>query len=122
MFGYANEQLVRAATREITDLEAMALIVDQSALVYDGDWGGMLPALTMIFNGTSETAPNDLYSSAFETEGCAGVGRSENDCPSGQYHFGDSGFHEDFQDSDNQLYHLWGMSLKQQQQKREWKV
>jgi hypothetical protein len=40
--------------------------------------------------------------------GCDGVGRSKHDCEGNSYSFGDSGFHKDFQDGDNQLFHLWG--------------
>lgn len=39
--------------------------------------------------------------------GCAGVGREPHDCPNNPNYFTDSGFHDDYQDGHNQLFHLW---------------
>ena len=103
---YAGRQLVEVERGRITDLDALVSIVETAAHVYDGDWDGMLPTLTDIFVGTSTTGPLTLLS-AVRQDGCAGIGRSARDCPSNQYHFGDSGFHPDFRDYDNQLYHFW---------------
>lgn len=92
---------------EANDLEAMAKIVEKAADIYDGDWDQMLPALTGIFNGVQMSGPGTLITSALNSDRCAGVGRSTRDCPSNQYSFGDVGFHPDFRDGDNQLYHVW---------------
>ena len=113
LYGYANEQLMRTVNGEVTDLEAMALIVDQAATVYKGNLDDMMPALTEVFMGTSQTGglaliASVMHSKNVENGGCGGVGRNEHDCPSNEYHFGDTGFHNDFRDGDNQIFHSWG--------------
>jgi len=112
LYQYAAEQLMRVANNEISDLEAMALIVDESAIVYDGDLDQMMPTLSSIFLGTPQTGTTGLISPVINNKlfdgGCDGVGRSKHDCDGNQYSFGDSGFHEDFRDEDNQIFHFWG--------------
>jgi RHS repeat-associated protein len=91
------------------DLEAMAQIVDTAASVYR-TYDEMLPVLTGVFNGQGGSNPATLLIAAFGNAGCNGIGRDPGDCPAnagpGQ-HFADTGFHSDFRDRHNQLFHFW---------------
>jgi hypothetical protein len=104
LINYAQQQVKRASANEITDLEAMALIVDYSAVLFDGNYEEMIPALNQVFCGTTTTAPWGIAGAQFADK-CAAVGRP--DCKQNTYTFGDSGFKEEFQDTGNQIFHFW---------------
>ncbi len=83
----------------------MVNIVNKAAQLY-GNYEDMLPMLSGIFIGVDKYGPGTLW--AARNTGCAGVGREPHDCPGATDYFGDQGFHPDFQDGHNQLFHLWG--------------
>ncbi len=94
------------------DLEAMALMADILASVYDG-WDQILPEMSQIFNGTKGYGPFSLAQAgltSFLGGGCGGIGRETHDCPGneGRPQFSDKGFHNDFKDGHNQPFHAWG--------------
>ena len=92
------------------DLEAMAKIVEAGARVYK-DFDTLLPALSAVFLGVEASGPGTLWAAAQSTRnggGCAGVGRDPRDCSSNEVSFTDTGFHLDFRDFHNQIFHLWG--------------
>ena len=86
----------------------MVKIIQAGASVYH-DFGTLMPALTMIFNGSDKTGPGALIA-ALGVGGCAGAGRDPHDCATNadKPHFQDTGFHSDFRDGYNQPYHAWG--------------
>ena len=91
------------------DLEAMAQIVDTVAVVYK-DYGKMMPVLSKIFNGKEESSIFTLYNAAEYNTGCAGLGRDPGDCGANAglgNAFWDTGFHDDYRDGHNQIYHFW---------------
>jgi len=95
------------------DLEAMALIIDYSAATYK-DYDQMIPALSEIFLGLRESRPTTVVHAANYrgdyVDACGGVGCDHGDCWAYEgegNHFKDTGFHEDFQDEHNQLFHYW---------------
>ena len=91
------------------DLEAMAQIVDTAASVYDC-YGEMMPVLSGLFIGMEQSNPFTIYNAGMFNSGCAGLGRGPGDCPGNEglgNHFLDTGFHRDFKDEHNQLYHFW---------------
>lgn len=94
----------------VTSLDAMVAIIEIAAGVYGDDWSGMLDSLSNAFLGVATHGPGTLELAVVATkiDGCAGVGRNARDCPEEKYRFGDSGFHEDYRDNDNQIYHVWG--------------
>lgn len=83
----------------------MVNIVNKAAQLY-GDFDEMLSMLSNIFIGVNRYGPGTLW--AAKNTGCAGVGREPHDCLGATDYFGDQGFHPDFQDGHNQLFHLWG--------------
>jgi hypothetical protein len=71
------------------------------------EYGDLLPALTEIFNGNNSANMLTILVSAGAGP-CEGIGRGKYDCAENEYSFGDTGFHEDFQDNgNNQLFHVW---------------
>jgi len=93
----------------INDLEAMARIIEAGASVYS-DFDALLPALSGVFIGVERSGPGTLWAAAVaaQQDGCAGVGRDIEDCPTNTVYFRDTGFHPDFRDTHNQIFHLWG--------------
>jgi hypothetical protein len=87
----------------------MALIVEKAAELY-GTFDEMLPQLSYIFLGVEKSGPGTLVAAAIQAKknGCAGIGRDPTDCHTSTKYFGDTGFHSDFRDGYNQLFHLWG--------------
>jgi len=88
------------------DLLAMVKIISEGSRIYQ-DFDSLLPALSEIFIGSNVTGPGSLVSS-LSADGCAGIGRDPINCDGIAHYFTDRGFHPDFQDSYNQVYHLWG--------------
>jgi RHS repeat-associated protein len=86
------------------DLKAMTKIIDAGSRVY-GDYDTLLPALSGVFLGSDTYGPGTLW--AAKGTGCAGVGREPHDCAGASDYFSDTGFHSDFQDEHNQLFHVW---------------
>ena len=101
---YAYDTLKRLGGKN--DLEAMVRIVNKAANLY-GTYDEMLPALSNIFLGVYESNPLTILHASNADE-CAAIGRES--CAinkaEGTY-FQDTGFHEDFQDGDNQIFHFW---------------
>jgi RHS repeat-associated protein len=91
------------------DLEAMARIIEAGARVYN-NFSTLLPALSSVFLGVETSGPGTLVAAVklAGQYGCAGVGREPRDCSTNTEYFSDTGFHSDFRDFHNQLYHLWG--------------
>lgn len=91
------------------DLEAMVKIINTAASLYR-TYDEMIPALSGVFIGIESSNPGSLYNAAFHNTGCSGMGRDPGDCPTNDEpgeSFKDSGFHRDFQDGHNQLFHYW---------------
>jgi hypothetical protein len=92
---FSRNNLLR--TREgMTDLEAMAQIVEEAARIYGEDsWDtDFLLALSEIFSGAPVEGGNALVEAAI-------TGNPN------LFEFRDTGFHSDFQDGQNQVYHSW---------------
>ncbi|MEW6401948.1 MAG: RHS repeat-associated core domain-containing protein [Chloroflexota bacterium] len=87
------------------DLEAMARIVDRAADLY-GDYDNMIPVLSGIFIGIEESNSWTVVN-ALGADPCAAVGREIADCGSNKIQFWDTGFHDDYRDGHNQLFHFW---------------
>jgi RHS repeat-associated protein len=106
---YSVAQAVLKELGGINDLEAMAIIADVGASMY-GTWDKLMPKLTQIFTGKEESNPLTIWNAAMHNMGCAGLGRDPGDCPN-NFGLGNSfngqGFHPDFQDGHNQLFHFW---------------
>jgi RHS repeat-associated protein len=76
-------------------LEAMAQIAEKAASIYGNDWDNVLRALTYIYSG------DPVYGSL--------TLKYVHDTEHGPLvEFGDKGFHRDFRDKGNQVYHVWG--------------
>ncbi|MDH5507183.1 MAG: hypothetical protein OEZ02_08185, partial [Anaerolineae bacterium] len=103
----ANELLNLFASGDIDSLEVMARIVEAAAGIYGDDKNSFMKALGWIFIGTQELGFGTLRSAISNPNQCAGIGRAESDCPRDIIHLDDSGFHEDFQDEGQQLFHAW---------------
>jgi hypothetical protein len=94
------------------DLEAMAIIVEVAASAY-GTYDRMLPQLSNVFLGIRSSGPGTLPLALVDTtlmrweDECHGVGRDTSDCPGNVDYFTDLGFHPDFRDNNNQLFHVW---------------
>jgi hypothetical protein len=88
------------------DLEAMARIIFAAARLYQ-QWDPFMQALSQIFLGTGHAGAGTLIS-AVAAGGCGGLGREPRDCPGNTIYFSDTGFHPDFRDEHNQIYHVWG--------------
>ena len=106
--GKASVILKRLGGRN--DLEAMAQIVEITQSVYK-TYDRMMPVLSKIFTGKEESSPQTVWNAAVNNTGCAGLGRDPGrDCPANAglgNSFNDEGFHPDFQDGHNQLFHFW---------------
>jgi len=89
----------------INDLEAFTSIIEAGEGAYRS-YERMMPQLSNIFIGVPNYGPGTLLA-ASGAGGCAGVGRDPVDCPTNASWFGDTGFHSDFRDRHNQLFHLW---------------
>jgi hypothetical protein len=88
------------------DAKAMRDIIKVGESLFH-NYKDLLPALTQTFDGVYSADVFTLYK-AYKADRCAGVGRGIIDCPTNQYTFGDSGFHEDFSDNgNNQIFHVW---------------
>lgn len=91
------------------DLEAMVKIINTAASLYD-TYEEMIPALSGVFIGIESSNPVTIFNAAFNNTGCSGMGRDPGDCKMnddpGEY-FRDKGFHGDFRDGHNQLFHYW---------------
>jgi len=94
----------------INDLDALVAIVDRAADLYE-NYEDMIPAISGVLLGIEESNPFTVYNASqanSEEELCAAVGRF--DCPKNQItgdYFTSTGFHPDYADGDNQLYHFW---------------
>jgi hypothetical protein len=89
------------------DLKAMKLIIEAGAKVFE-DYDSLIPALSAVFIGVESSGPTTLVKAMLNNDGCAGVGRDAHDCSSNQNYFQDKGFHKDFMDDNNQIFHVWG--------------
>ncbi len=106
---YSVAQTVLKELGGINDLEAMATIADVGASMYR-TWDKLMPKLTQIFTGKEESNPVTIWNAAMHNTGCGGLGRDPGDCPNNNglgSSFNDEGFHLDFQDGHNQLFHFW---------------
>jgi len=96
------------------DLEALARIVEAADKMYDkSDTEGFLNGINQVLTGSELPG---VASAAYATNGlgniCASVGPDpSNGCKSRNRNspgaFRDEGFHPDFQDGHNQLFHFW---------------
>ena len=92
------------------DASALNQIFDAAESIY-GTYDRILPALTGILNNVEESNVMTIYHASVQAKnGCAGLGRNPEECEanekSGQY-FKDTGFHKDFLDGHNQIFHVW---------------
>jgi hypothetical protein len=104
LWNYAADTLNKLGGKD--DVEAMARIVDKSAQLY-GTYEKMMPALSEIFLGIEESNSLTIYH-AWGVDKCAALGRG--DCSANEesgVFFGDTGFHEDYQDGFSQPFHFW---------------
>lgn len=86
---------------------AMAQIVEVGVVLYD-TYDELLPELNNVFMGFRNVSFLTLLQGGKGGYGgCAGLGRGQKDCPSNTYYFQDRGFHADFRDGGNQVYHVW---------------
>ncbi|NUM46262.1 MAG: RHS repeat-associated core domain-containing protein, partial [Anaerolineales bacterium] len=95
------------------DLEALAQIIEAADSIYAAnDLTGFLNGINLVIAGTAyvSNAPagSYLWNAVFGNP-CAAVGGD--DCPTNTQTFGDAGFHRDFRDGNNQLFHLWSAFL-----------
>jgi RHS repeat-associated protein len=109
LHSYATDILYALGGRD--DLEALAQIVDKAYDLYN-TYDQMIPAISGVILGIKESNTYTVWNAAFKNTGCAGVGRDPQDCgqnsaEKGGRAFGDTGFHQDFQDGHNQLFHAW---------------
>ncbi len=91
------------------DLEAMAQIVDYAAYLY-GNYQQMMPMLSGIFLGLEQSNSITVFNAAFRDYNACNlaIGREQNDCKTEDGRsFKDLGFHPDFRDNHNQLFHFW---------------
>ena len=91
------------------DLEAMAQIVDYAAYLY-GNYQQMMPMLSGIFLGLEQSNSITVFNAAFRDYNACNlaIGREQNDCKTEDGRsFRDLGFHPDFRDNHNQLFHFW---------------
>jgi hypothetical protein len=104
-WNYAADMLNELGGKD--DLEAMARIIDKAAAIY-GTYEFMIPALSEVFLGISESNPLTLLN-ATGADPCAALGREPKDCSfnSEDGSFWDEGFSEDYRDGHNQIYHFW---------------
>ena len=95
----------------VNDLEALARIADAYAQLYP-DWASFLSQMSTTFLGVKTFGPGTLVHAALATsrDGCIGLGREPDDClaNTGKPYFLDTGFHQDYRDTHNQPYHVWG--------------
>ena len=87
----ANQILDKLGGKD--DLEAMAQIIEVGASLFD-TWDELMPALSDIFLGLPRSGPGTL-------PWAAAVGDSS------RFEFKDTGFHTDFRDGYNQVFHFW---------------
>jgi RHS repeat-associated protein len=105
LWNYAVDTLNKLGGKD--DLEAMARIIDKAVYIYSS-YEKVMPELSEIFLGVRESSPLTILHAA-GAGGCAGLGREPKDCPANDDAgaFWDKGFHEDFRDKHNQLFHFW---------------
>jgi hypothetical protein len=103
LWQYAADALNELGGKD--DLEAVARIVDRAGQLY-GTFETMMPALSGIFLGIEESNSTTVYNAATEADPCAALGRPDCAANSGAT-FGDTGFHQDFQDGFSQPFHFW---------------
>jgi len=89
-----------------SSLEKLAKLSDFVAGAYANDPRGYMDLMSQIVIGTYAGAGAAVRS--LIAGGCAGWGRETRDCPESDLQLTDSGFHLDFQDGRNQVYHFWG--------------
>lgn len=78
----------------VDDLEAMAGIVDFAHRLYGRDWDQMAKSLSLLFLGDQVQGPGSLWTAYRSPNGPV-------------LDFKDTGFHPDFRDYRNQVYHTW---------------
>jgi len=78
----------------VDDLKAMAGIVDFAHRLYGRDWDGMAKSLSLLFLGDQVRGPGSLWTTYRSPHGPV-------------IDFKDTGFHPDFRDYRNQVYHTW---------------
>jgi RHS repeat-associated protein len=88
----ANQIFEKLAGKD--DLEAMAQIIEVGASLFD-TWDELMPALSDIFLGFPRSGPGTLIWAIVEGD-------------SSRFEFEDTGFHSDFRDGYNQVFHFWG--------------
>jgi hypothetical protein len=84
------------------DLKALVGIIRAGASVYHS-YEELMPVLSNILIGTPSGAPLALTEAAGK---CGGIGR-DLACKGNTKSFQDTGFHKDFQDYHNQIFHFW---------------
>jgi hypothetical protein len=89
-----------------SSLEKLAKLSDFVAQAYSNNPVGYMNLMSEVVIGTSAGATAALRS--IQAGGCAGWGRETADCPDNNLFLTDSGFHQDFKDDRNQVYHFWG--------------
>jgi RHS repeat-associated protein len=100
---FANKKLKELGGKN--DLEAMAHIVEKAKKLFK-TYEDMIPALTEIFSGVEESNSWTVIN-AKNSNPCKAIGREIKDCTSNTTQFFDSGFHSDYQDGHNQIFHFW---------------
>lgn len=89
-----------------SSLEKLADLSDFVAGAYANDRLGYINLMSQVVIGTYAGAAVR----SLQAGGCAGWGREPKDCPSNTQFLDDTGFHVDFRDGHNQVYHFWGMA------------
>lgn len=101
---YSNSLLQNS---NLTDLEKLARLSDHVALAFPTNQTAYLGVMTPLIMGvrSGPWSPLDAHS----VDKCAGWGRDPDDCPQNKLlgWIQDGGFHQDYQDSRNQAFHLW---------------
>jgi hypothetical protein len=105
LWNYAYDTLKRFSGKN--DLEAMVRIVNKASRLYR-TFDKIMPELSEIFLGVHESNPLTILHAA-GADSCAGLGREPKDCSlnTDADSFWNEGFHRDFQDGHNQVFHFW---------------
>lgn len=88
-----------------SSLEKLANLSDFVASAYSTDRLSYMNIMSEVVIGTHSGAGAAVRS--LVAGGCAGWGREPRDCPDNNLFLDDSGFHPDFQDGRQQVYHFW---------------
>jgi hypothetical protein len=95
--------------RSLTDLERLAMLSDFVARRYPDDQQAYLSLMTRIIMGV-DSSPLSPLAAVTNGDKCSGWGRDPGDCPENEItglFLLDSGFHSDYQDKNNQVFHFW---------------